>query len=318
MTGYVLDLADIRIGDAGRVGPKVARLAEMAATAGPPGGWRVPDGYAITADALRSLPRQSGSVPPWLRDAVAAAHERLAERTGRGAGLRVAVRSSAVTEDGDRASFAGQYATYLGLTGIAEVCERIRDCLASVSAGRAEAYRRDRRPGDEPADLAVGVFELVDARSAGVVFTMDPVTGDRGRMVVEANWGFGESVVSGAVTPDHWEVDAAAGVITATSVGAKRHCSRLDPGADRVILTELTPDQAAEPSLSGEEVRRLCRLAASIAESEGVPQDVEWAIAHDGTVFLLQHRPETTWRATHESFNPVQYALRNVFKVPGT
>jgi pyruvate,water dikinase len=143
---------------------------------------------------------------------------------------------------------------------------------------------------------------------------------------VEANWGFGESVVSGAVTPDHWEVDTATQEITARSVGVKRHYSRLDPDANRVILTELPATRIAEPSLSDDEVRRLCCLAAAIAEAEGVPQDVEWGIARDGAVFLLQHRPETTWPARpvpeprqpgQPAFNPVQYALRNVFKVPG-
>jgi pyruvate, water dikinase len=347
---HVVDLARLRIGDAPRVGPKVARLAELAASRG---GWRVPDGYAVTADALDGwLPpraraglatlfaspavgsglgrvsRQARAIidseplPAGLADAVAAAHERLRGRTGLGAGLRVAVRSSAIGEDSAQASFAGQFSTFLGITEAADVCDRIRACWASGFTEWALEYRR--RLGEDPVRshrLAVGVLQLVDVRSAGVVFTMDPVTGDRGRLVVEANWGFGESVVSGAVTPDHWEVDAATQVITARSVGAKRHYSRLDPDADRVTLTELPADRAAEPSLSDDEIRRLCRIAAGIAEAEGVPQDVEWAIARDGEVFLLQHRPETTWPARpvpgQRAFNPVQYALRNVFKVPG-
>lgn len=349
---HVLDLARIRGGDAPRVGPKVARLAELAATGG---GWRVPDGYAVTADALdswlppraraslarlfdspaagsglRRLSREARAIieaeplPAWLADAVAAAHERLRMRTGLGGGLRVAVRSSALGEDSAQASFAGQFTTFLGIAEASDVCDRIRACWASGFTEWALEYRR--RLGQDPVAshrLAVGVLQLVDVRSAGVVFTMDPVSGDRGRMVVEANWGFGESVVSGAVTPDHWEVDAATEGITARSVGAKRHYSRLDPDANTVTLTELPPDRAAEPSLSDDEVRRLCRLSAAIAGAEGVPQDVEWAIARDGAVFLLQHRPETTWPARpapqvrQPAFNPVQYALRNVFKVPG-
>jgi phosphoenolpyruvate synthase/pyruvate phosphate dikinase len=355
--GPVLDLVGVRIGDAPRVGPKVARLAELAAAAGEKAGtaagWKVPDGYAVTVDALDGwlpararadltrvfagagdLGRQSRQaraiissepLPAWLTDAVAAGHERLRARTGLGDGLRVAVRSSAIGEDSAQASFAGQFSTYLGVTAIPDVCEAIRACWASGFTEWALEYRR--RLGQDPVRehrLAVGVLQLVDVRSAGVIFTIDPVSGDRGRMVVEANWGFGESVVSGAVTPDHWEADAATHLITARSVGAKQHYSRLDPDANRVVLTESPAAMAAGPCLSEEEVRLLCRLAAGIAEAEGVPQDVEWAIARDGTVFLLQHRPETTWRGAPErepeppAFNPVQYALRNVFKVPGS
>ena len=118
-----------------------------------------------------------------------------------------------MSEDGHAASFAGQYETYLGVSGVDEVLLHIRKCWASGFSAHALAYRR-RFGGASPVrvhDLAVGVLELVDARSAGVAFTAGP--GHRGprRLVVEGNWGFGESVVSGHVTPDHWTVDRATG-----------------------------------------------------------------------------------------------------------
>ncbi len=247
----------------------MARLGQLASA-----GWRVPDGYAITAAALAGwLPAaalaelhrlfsapvagpaapatgpaaagtapdygghqrlaelseqarqliEAQSLPSWLADAVADAHTRLAERTGRGAALRVAVRSSAVGEDGHAASFAGQYETYLGVSGADEVLRHIARCWASGYSAHALDYRR-RFGGSSPLrahDLAVGVLELVDARSAGVAFTLDPVTGDRGRLVVEANWGLGESVVSGQVTPDYWTVERDSGRILERRVGAK-------------------------------------------------------------------------------------------------
>ena len=188
---------------------------------------------------------------------MAAAHERLAERTGHGGGLRVAVRSSAVAEDGASASFAGQFDTYLGVTGVPDVLHHVRRCWASGFSAHALEYRR--RASGSAADmagglagslpgamaehrLAVGVLELVDVRSAGVVFTVDPVTGDASRMVVEANWGFGESVVSGQVTPDHWEADRATGDVLAEYVGGKRAWSILDPATGRVALRPL-PDE---------------------------------------------------------------------------
>jgi pyruvate, water dikinase len=392
----VLDLGVIRAADAGRVGPKMARLGQLAADR-----WRVPDGYAVTAAALDGwLPAaaraelarlftapvsgqaagqqsaagehgelallsrrarelvESQALPSWLEDAVAGAHARLAARTGRGAALRVAVRSSAVSEDSHAASFAGQYETYLGVTGAADVLLHVRKCWASGFSAHALAYRR-RFGGPSPVragDLAVGVLELVDARSAGVAFTLDPVTGDRSTLVVEGNWGFGESVVSGHVTPDHWTVDRASGRVLTARVGAKRTWAVFSADAGRVELTPLPADLAARPCLTEDEVRYICAQAARIeAASGGTPQDVEWAVARDlpfpGNVFFLQHRPETTWTGSpaapgtappagpaapaaqqagadpaaagapgpaKPAFDPVQYALRNVFKVPGT
>jgi pyruvate,water dikinase len=358
----VLDLADIRIADVGRVGAKVARLGELAAA-----GWPVPDGYAVTVDALGDwLPAaarselarlfaepdtgllhrlsahaqaliESQPLPQWLAEEVTRAHERLRARTGLGQGLKVAVRSSAIGEDGAGASYAGQYATYLGLTDVADVLDHIRKCWASGFTAHALHYRS--RAGEDELhthDLAVGVLQLVDVRSAGVVFTLDPVSGHRDRMVIEANWGFGESVVSGHVTPDQWVVDKASGAIVSRTVGAKYVWSAFDPDAGKVVLAPLPGELSGQPCLDDDEVRYLCAKAAEIERREGSPQDVEWAIARDiplpASVFILQHRPETTWgeadpeppaasepeAAPGKAFDPVQYALRNVFKVPGT
>jgi pyruvate, water dikinase len=379
----ILDLGDIRGADAPRVGPKMARLGELASL-----GWRVPDGYAITADALAgwlpaaargeldrlfSAPGAAGDLaslsarareliesqplPGELADAVAGAHERLERRclglgggTGTGAGprvLRVAVRSSAVSEDGSRASFAGQYETYLGVSGVADVLGHVKKCWASGYSGHALEYRR-RFGGAGPLranDLAVGVLELVDARSAGVAFTLDPVTGDRGTLVVEGNWGFGESVVSGHVSPDHWTVDRESGSILTRRTGAKSSWSAFSPAAGRVVLEAAPGELSARACLTDDEVRYLCQQATRIeAAAGGVPQDIEWAVARDlplpDSVFILQHRPETTWSARPAEapaadaadaavgadaaagadaagFDPVRYALRNVFRVPG-
>jgi pyruvate,water dikinase len=371
----ILELGDIRAADAPRVGPKMARLGQLAAA-----GWRVPDGYAVTADAFADwLPASARAeldgllgallqaqaagdpgalagvsararelvegqpLPAALADAVAAAHDRLEQRAARAAGadagfgaaMRVAVRSSAVSEDGTGASFAGQYETYLGVSGIAGVLGHIRKCWASGYSARALEYRRRLGGGPSYAlDLAVGVLELVDVRSAGVAFTLDPVTGDRNTLVVEANWGFGESVVSGQVSPDHWTVDRATGDIVTRRTGDKSVWSVFSPAAGRVVLEPASADHAARACLTDDEVRYLARQAMRIEEAEGgAPQDVEWAIARGlpfpDSVFILQHRPETTWTAgpsgadaaaspaAAAGFDPVRYALRNVFRVPG-
>jgi len=401
----VIDLGEIRGSDAARVGPKMARLGQLAAD-----GYRVPDGYAVTAAALDGwlpaaargelarlftapvagaghgtvpgaageaggeaavpgedaasespadgghaeltrLARQARALieaqplPSRLAAVVADAHARLEARTGRGAALRVAVRSSAVSEDGHAASFAGQYDTYLGVSGVDDVLLHIRRCWSSGFSAHALAYRR-RFGGASPVrvhDLAVGVLELVDARSAGVAFTLDPVTGDRSTLVVEGNWGLGESVVSGLVTPDHWTVDRASGRVLTARAGVKRAWTAYNPAAGRAELSPLPDELAGRACLSEDEVRYICAQAVAIeAASDGVPQDVEWAVARDlpfpDSVFFLQHRPETTWTpagsgpeagsepgqerpagepAAPKAFDPVQYALRNVFKVPG-
>jgi pyruvate,water dikinase len=174
--------------------------------------------------------------------------------------------------------------------------------------------------------------------------------------VVEGNWGFGESVVSGQVTPDHWTVDRASGRILTARVGAKLTWAAYSPADGRVVLSPLPGDLTGQPCLSEDEVRYICERAAAIESAAGgVPQDVEWAVARDvpfpGSVFFLQHRPETTWAtgppapreqragqdtgpapgsgdspasstttggaAAKPAFDPVQYALRKVFKVPG-
>ena len=351
----VVELSDVGIADVARAGPKLARLGELRAR-----GWRVPDGYVVTVAALRgSLPlaareelrRLLDEVPddpgaleglsrraralieeqplaPWLEDTVRAAHERLERRTGVGSELLVAVRSSAASEDGAAASFAGQFDTYLGVHGSAEVLRHVVRCWSSLYTSRALGYRRRHGLPQHSFDLAVGVLQLVDARSAGVVFTLDPVTGDRGVMVVEGSWGLGESVVSGRVTPDHWVVERASGRFRERRIANKRVQSAWDGAAGRVVEAAVPAGLCERPCLDDEEVRFLCRQAAAIESEDGAPQDVEWAIDRrlpfrDG-VFVLQHRPETTWASPPSPppdpdprpYDPVEYALRNVFKVP--
>jgi pyruvate,water dikinase len=241
------------------------------------------------------------------------------------------VRSSGVTEDGAEASFAGQYDTYLGLCSAEAVVQSVRSCWASQYSSRALDYRRRQGfPLASSGGIAVGVMQLIDARSAGVTFTLNPITGNRRQAVVEANWGFGESVVSGLVTPDHFLVNRADAYILEERVGSKEVWSVFDPEQRRVVEQPTPAEQAARACVSHTEVRELVRLAAEIEAREGRPQDVEWVIdrhvSFPDNVFLLQHRPETSWALRPESldgqeedeeapYDPVAYAMRNVFKV---
>ena len=342
---HVVDLADVRAGQADRAGAKLARLGELAAR-----GRRVPDGYVVTAGTFeRWLPPackreaerlfedwpqdararearaadvratvESAPVAAWLDEAVRAAHDRLRQRSEAGSDPVVAVRSSGVAEDGAKTSFAGQFDTYLGVRGAPSVLEHVRRCWASVYSARAIDYRRRHGLPLHAAGIAVGVLQLVDARSAGVVFTADPVTGDRDTIVIEANWGLGETVVSGTVTPDHWVVERGARRIREARIAAKPTYMALDAASGRVVEGPVPAELREQPSLTDAEVLTLCDEAASIEDDEGAPQDLEWAIDRSGALFLLQHRPVTTAPAPPpEPYDSVQYALRNVFKVPG-
>lgn len=352
MSSPVVDLADLGVGDIALAGAKLARLGELRRR-----GFRVPDGYAVTAPALEAwagpslgphlerlldqLPDDPAALaqlagqarelieghplPPDLERAVRAAHQDLEARSGLGPDLAVAVRSSAVSEDGAVASFAGQFETHLGVQGTQAVLDHIRRCFSSQYTPRALDYRRRHGLAQHSFDLAVGVVRLVPARSSGVLFTIDPATGDRDTMVVEANWGLGESVVSGLVTPDHFGVDRATGRIRDRRVSSKRLHLLFDPALARVAEAPLPDELAEAPCLSDEEIGELCRLAAELERLEGAPQDVEWVIEEGvslpDSVVLLQHRPETSWvdepPPERVPFDPVGYSLAKVWKVPG-
>lgn len=348
----VVDFADLGVADIPRAGAKLARLAELRRR-----GFQVPDGYAVTAPALEAwaaptlgprlerlldeLPDDQATLSDLahqarelieghplggdLEQAVRAAHQRLEARSGKARDLVVAVRSSAVSEDGAVASFAGQFETHLGVKGADAVLEHVRRCFSSQYTPRALDYRRHHGLPQHSFDLAVGVVRLVPARSSGVLFTLDPATGDRGTMVVEANWGLGESVVSGLVTPDHFAVDRATGRIGERRVSTKRLRLLFDPALARVVEAPLPPELAGAPCLADDEIAELCRQAAELERLEGAPQDVEWVIEEGrelpSSVVLLQHRPETAWAASPPTervpFDPVRYSLGKVWKVPG-
>ncbi|TKJ31661.1 MAG: phenylphosphate synthase subunit beta, partial [Chloroflexi bacterium B3_Chlor] len=154
---------------------------------------------------VRGLIR-SAPVPPDPEQAIKDAYGQLCEKCNLAA-LPVAVRSSATAEDLPRASFAGQQETYLWVVGPSEVVEATRNCWASLFTDRAISYRLKMGFPHEQVLISVGVQKMVNARTAGVLFTLNPLTGDRSKIVIDANWGLGESVVKGEVTPDNYLVD---------------------------------------------------------------------------------------------------------------
>ncbi|WP_210481738.1 PEP/pyruvate-binding domain-containing protein [Naasia sp. SYSU D00948] len=279
----VLELPQLSARDIALVGGKAANLGELIRA-----GFDVPPGFCITTKAYRSAVRgtavEAGSsvdasaaraavlgaaFPRAVADAVRDAYARLVS----GGDGRVAVRSSATAEDLPGASFAGQQDTYLDVTGIDDVLDAVQRCWASLWTDRAVSYRAAQGIDGAGVALAVVVQRMVDAQSAGVLFTADPVTGRRRQAVIDAARGLGDAVVSGAVDPDHFVVDTGSGRI----LDRRRGGSGDEPA-----------------SLTDAQVRALASLGDRVEKAFGSPQDIEWAVDADGHIWLTQSRPITT------------------------
>jgi pyruvate,water dikinase len=191
----------------------------------------------------------------------------------------------------------------------------VRRVWAGSLADSARSYRIERHLGAAASPMCVGVQLMVDARSAGVMFTLDPRTGDRSRIVIESSWGLGEAVVGGEVRPDRISVNKVTGTVTVEDVGTKEAEYRFDPHVGEVRPVPVEPSRRSAVSIADNEVAELVRLGSQIERIRGAAQDIEWAIDRDGNLFLLQVRPETVWstrRKTKDAAAPGQGALERV------
>ena len=233
-----------------------------------------------------------------LEDLVAESYRKLSVRCGVPA-VPVAVRSSATAEDLPGASFAGQQDTYLWIRGIDEVMHHVRRCISSLYTGRAIAYRVKMGFPHEQVAISVGIQKMANSYSAGVMFTIHPTNGDRSVIVIDSNFGFGESVVSGEVTPDHFVVNKVALDIMERTISTKEICYTVDLKAQKSIATEVPFERQKVQSIIDDEVTELAWMGKQIEKHYGRPMDIEWAIDKDlpagGNVFILQARPETVW-----------------------
>jgi pyruvate,water dikinase len=205
----------------------------------------------------------------------------------------VAVRSSALGEDSATAAFAGQQETFLWVQDADRVVAAIRDCWASLYTARAVAYRAKRgREGAAPA-MGVAVQEMIDARISGVMFTCSPASGDPSVIAVNASWGLGEAVVAGEVTPDELLVSKVTGEVIRETISDKTLEHVPAPHSGGTAAREVEPARRRERCLADDELEALLDLARRIERHFGRHQDVEWAIARGGGVFVLQSRPVT-------------------------
>lgn len=263
--------------DAQVYGGKAARLSE-AWCAGLP----VPAGFALHPDWVART-AQNNLLP---HERTALEHHLAPFKEG-----AVAVRSSAIGEDGAAASFAGQHATFLNVRGLDAVLASIASIWASGQSEAARRYRARMSIASEPR-VAVIVQELVPAEVAGVLFTVDPISGSGESFLVEASWGLGEAVVGGLVTPDRY-------VMARTGELLERHLGRKDVamvadehgGTTEVAITD--PARVQEACLGEQALVRLAALGAACERLFGAGQDIEWAEA-GGKLSLLQCRPVTS------------------------
>jgi pyruvate,water dikinase len=315
--------ADIGLSDRLLVGGKGGSLGELTRA-----GIAVPPGFVVRTDAFETFIRrldaeiplrapiealdpddlaavtactsvirarvEDSPLPIEVRDAILSAHATLCH--GRPA-LPVAVRSSATTEDAEDASFAGLQDTYLWVLGGEQVLRMVRSCWASLYSVESVCYRRKRGLPEAGVAMGVVIQRMVNARTAGVMFTRSPITGDRSVVTVEGSWGLGSAVVSGEVTPDRWVVAKITGEIPVREVSDKhvQHLPRLDGGIENVPVPG---ELRTAPCLSDTQLLALRDIAVRVERHYRRPQDIEWAVDRESDeIFLLQSRPETVWSA---------------------
>jgi pyruvate,water dikinase len=309
----IMKLEQARLSDVGLVGGKGANLGELIGA-----GLPVPDGFVVTSSAYLETADATGlgsklvelclidptdplalkaaaeqcqslvgqlSLPPALAAAISQAYLAI------GADVPVAVRSSATAEDSADASFAGMNASFTNVIGEQQVLDAIISCWASLYGQRAIAYRAHRKMAGRPA-IAVVVQRMVPSEISGVMFTVDPASGDTGTLVIEAVLGQGEAIVSGMVEPDTYLVGRTGPTVLSTRIGNQQFAIGRGPdGADQRV--DLDPATAAQRILTDDRILEIARLGIATEQHYGRPQDIEWAIADD-QVFLVQSRPITT------------------------
>jgi phosphoenolpyruvate synthase/pyruvate phosphate dikinase len=273
-----LNLGDVGCEDVPQVGGKAAALSALAAA-----GLPVPAGFVVTAAAFACGSAAGAEVA----DEVVRRYRQL----GEGEPV-VAVRSSAIDEDGLTTSFAGQHETRLGVRGPEALLAAIASVQASLHSERASTYRERHSIGSAARGIAVLVQRMVDARTAGVMFAADLHNGESTTLLIEAAWGLGEAVVDGSVTPDRFVVDKLSGERRRMEIADKRVMTVLEGSGTAVV--DVAPARRTLPCLSAGELRRIAALADDVERVRGGDCDIEWAIDDEAVLHLLQARPITT------------------------
>jgi pyruvate,water dikinase len=236
------------------------------------------DGLAKTSEAIRAE-LESAVLPADLLADIAAAYRRL---TNGNDAVPVAVRSSGSSEDQAEASFAGMQDTFLWVKGVDAVITAMKRCWSSLYSLESLTYRLRLKLPEAYVAMAVVVQAMVDARTAGVMFTRSPVSGDKSVIAIESAWGLGSAVVSGEVTPDKFVVNKITGEIVQRTISAKLIEHVPDMAAGAVVDREIETERQLQPSVSDVELKALAATAKSIEAHYGQAMDIEWAIDRRG------------------------------------
>ena len=242
---------------------------------------------------------RNSTIPEEVVSAVTNAYQRL------GLG-RVAIRSSATAEDLPDASFAGQYDTSLNIVGIDHVLEHIKLCFGSMWTTRAVAYREENEIPHSQVKIAVVVQSMVDARCAGVLFTRNPISNKPSEMMIESNFGLGESVVSGYAVPDRYVIASTDDSknpfeLVSREIGTKDTIIVRNVSGDGVQHSSVSAEKSQQTSLEDNEILLLARMGKSIEDLFDSPQDIEWALDREGNFQILQSRPITVSQVKEDS-----------------
>ena len=325
----IVGLEEVGKEDIAIVGGKGASLGEMIRAELP-----VPGGFAVTAQAFRRFIDENGvseelfrslevdvDIADVLRDAekkakklimeakmpsdiekgIRAKYRELCKREGHE--VFVAVRSSATAEDLPDASFAGQQDTFLNIRGEQNVIEAVKKCWASLYGARAIYYRVKQGFDHSKVNLCAVVQMMVDAEKAGVMFSSHPSTGEP-FTIIEGAWGLGETVVSGAVSPDYYAVDKRSRKITERRIATKNVMHTKDPKSGKTIDLPVPDDKKNAIVLDDDEILKLVDFGEVVEDLYGTPQDVEWAIKNRA-IYILQSRPITTIKKKKEGKDKV-------------
>lgn len=224
-------------------------------------------------------------MPPETAKEIFAAYSKLGGKTA------VAVRSSATAEDLPDASFAGQQDSYLNITGDANVLLKIRQCYASLFGARSIFYRQEQKYDHFKVGIAVPVQKMIQSEVSGVMFTVDPISQDKNKLVIEAVWGLGDYIVQGVVTPDHFEVDKEKVEILSKNISTQTVMEIRNKEGVREV--KVPTDRQKVQKIADKYVLQLAKIGKGIHEHYFFPQDIEWAL-EKGKLYITQARPITT------------------------
>ncbi len=241
---------------------------------------------------------ESTKVNDDLQDYIGEFYRRLSKKCNVPA-VPAAVRSSATAEDLPGASFAGQQDTFLWVRGMDDILKQVKKCWSSLFTARAIYYRTKMGFPHEQVEISVGIQKMANAWTAGVMFTLNPATGDSSVIAIDANWGFGESVVSGECTPDNFVINKITDEIIKKSISNKTILYTRDPAAHRVVKQDVPAERAETQCVVDKDAIELAKIGKLIEKHYGKPMDIEWAIDKDtpgkAKIMILQSRPETVW-----------------------